>query len=355
MDTERSSSSLGAILVTGGAGYIGSHCVLDLLERGYRVVVIDNLSNASQEALVRVQQLVGDEKAKLMSFHHVDLCNKEDIDAVIDHYSGAIGSCIHFAGKKAVGESVQYPLLYYSNNVCATRNLLQSMSERNIKKIVFSSSATVYGQPRSVPAHEDSELTATNPYGRSKLTIEHMISDVCNAEQGWHAILLRYFNPVGNHPSGRLGEDPLGVPNNLMPFVQQVAVGRREQLTVFGNDYPTRDGTGVRDYIHVVDLVDGHIAALDKLASDDSTGCHAVNLGTGQGTTVLELVHAFERASGVKVPYEISGRRPGDAAEVFAGTDKAAKWLNWHAKRFIDDICRDQWAWASNNPYGFRS
>jgi UDP-glucose 4-epimerase len=344
---------LGTILVTGGAGYIGSHCVLDLLHRGHTVVVVDNLSNASSEVVSRVCELVGQEKAENLSFHRVDLCDKEQLDSVLDTRHD-IGSCIHFAGKKAVGESVQIPLAYYANNVCATRNLLQSLGERSITKLVFSSSATVYGQPKSVPADESSELTATNPYGRSKLTIEHMISELCTADERWHAILLRYFNPVGCHPSGTIGEDPLGVPNNLMPFVQQVAVGRRDKLTVFGNDYPTRDGTGVRDYIHVVDLVDGHISALDKLDSKDSQGCHAVNLGTGHGTTVLELVHAFEKATGIKIPYTISDRRPGDAAEVYAGTDQAARWLNWRATRSLEDICRDQWAWASQNPYGYR-
>lgn len=291
------------VLVTGGAGYIGSHCVLDLLERGWKVVVVDNLYNASEEALKRVKDMVGPEKASNMTLYKVDLRDKEGLQRAME--GRQIDSCIHFAGLKAVGESVREPLRYYENNIYGTVTLLQVLSERGVRKLVFSSSATVYGQPDEVPAPESAQLTVVNPYGRSKLFIEHMIDDLTRAEQGWRCILLRYFNPVGNHPSGRLGEDPRGIPNNLMPYVQQVAVGRRDYLQVFGNDYPTRDGTGVRDYIHVCDLVDGHIAALDKLESPDADGCHAVNLGTGQGTSVLELVKAFERASGRKIPYEV--------------------------------------------------
>ncbi|KDP25288.1 hypothetical protein JCGZ_20444 [Jatropha curcas] len=339
------------ILVTGGAGYIGSHTVLQLLLGGYSAVVVDNLDNSSEIALNRVKELAG-EHGKNLSFHQVDLRDKPALEKIFSHTK--FDAVIHFAGLKAVGESVEKPLLYFDNNLIGTITLLEVMAAHGCKKLVFSSSATVYGWPKEVPCTEEFPLCAMNPYGRTKLFIEEICRDIYKSDSEWKIILLRYFNPVGAHPSGHIGEDPRGIPNNLMPYVQQVAVGRRPHLTVFGNDYSTKDGTGVRDYIHVIDLADGHIAALRKL-SDAKIGCEVYNLGTGKGTSVLEMVTAFEKASGKKIPLVMAGRRPGDAEIVYASTDKAERELNWKAKYGIDEMCRDQWNWASKNPYGYGS
>lgn len=338
------------ILVTGGAGYVGSHTTLQLLLGGYKVVVIDNLDNSSEEAITRVAKLAGEYGGNL-TFHKIDLLDKEAMEKLF--LSTEFDAVIHFAGLKAVGESVAKPLLYYKNNIVGTLNLLEMMISQGCKKLVFSSSATVYGQPKEVPCTEDFPICAMNPYGRTKLFIEEICRDVHRADPEWKIILLRYFNPVGAHPSGFIGEDPRGIPNNLMPFVQQVAVGRRPELTVFGNDYQTKDGTGVRDYIHVMDLSDGHTAALDKLFKTKDLGCEVYNLGTGQGTSVLEMVAAFEKASGKKIPLRIADRRPGDVETVYASTEKAERELNWKAKYGIEEMCRDQWNWTSKNPWGY--
>ncbi|KAD6453588.1 hypothetical protein E3N88_08293 [Mikania micrantha] len=330
------------VLVTGGAGYIGSHTVLQLLLGGYKTVVIDNLDNSSQVAINRVQELAGDHAANLI-FLKVDIRDKPELEKLFA--STKFDAVIHFAGLKAVGESVRKPLMYYDNNVVGTLILL---------KIVFSSSATVYGWPKVVPCTEDFPLSAANPYGRTKLMIEDIFRDIYASDSGWKMIMLRYFNPVGAHPSGYIGEDPLGTPNNLMPFVQQVAVGRLPALKIFGTDYSTKDGTGVRDYIHVADLANGHLAALRKL-SDPEIGCEVYNLGTGRGTSVLEMVAAFEKASGKEIPLVVAGRRPGDAEVVYASTSKAERELNWKAENGIEEMCRDQWNWASKNPYGYQS
>ncbi|KAI3990597.1 hypothetical protein MKX01_022897 [Papaver californicum] len=337
------------ILVTGGAGYIGSHTVLQLLLSGFKTTVIDNLDNASQIAITRVTELAAEFGSNL-DFHQIDLRDKPALERLFA--SNSFDAVIHFAGLKAVGESVQKPLLYYNNNIIGTVNLLEVMGAHGCKKLVFSSSATVYGWPKEVPCTEEFPLCAANPYGRTKLFIEEICRDVYRSDSDWNIILLRYFNPVGAHPSGNIGEDPRGVPNNLMPFVQQVAVGRRPALTVYGNDYSTKDGTGVRDYIHVMDLSDGHIAALNKL-EDSNIGCEVYNLGTGKGTSVLEMVSAFEKASGKKIPLVIAPRRPGDAEIVYASTDKAKGELRWEAKYGVDQMCRDQWNWASKNPWGY--
>ncbi|XP_028774725.1 UDP-glucose 4-epimerase GEPI48 [Neltuma alba] len=337
------------VLVTGGAGYIGSHTVLQLLLGGYKVVVVDNLDNSSEIAIHRVRELAAEFEDNL-SFHKVDLRDRTALEKIFS--STQFDAVIHFAGLKAVGESVQKPLLYYDNNLIGTITLLEVMAAHNCKKLVFSSSATVYGWPKVVPCTEEFPLSAMNPYGRTKLIIEDICRDIYGADPEWKLILLRYFNPVGAHQSGNIGEDPRGIPNNLMPFVQQVAVGRRPALTVFGNDYNTVDGTGVRDYIHVVDLADGHIAALRKL-KDPDIGCEVYNLGTGKGTSVLEMVRAFEKASGKKIPLVMAGRRPGDAEIVYASTEKAERELKWKAKYGIEEMCRDQWNWASKNPFGY--
>ncbi|KAL5201968.1 hypothetical protein ABZP36_012920 [Zizania latifolia] len=341
------------ILVTGGAGYIGSHTVLQLLQQGFRVVVVDNLDNASEIAVVRVRDLAA-HNAHNLDFRKVDLRDKEALDQIFS--SQRFEAVIHFAGLKAVGESVHKPLLYYDNNLIGTITLLQVMAAHGCTKLVFSSSATVYGWPKEVPCTEEFPLCAMNPYGRTKLVIEDICRDLQRSDPNWKIILLRYFNPVGAHPSGHIGEDPCGIPNNLMPFVQQVAVGRRPALTVYGTDYNTTDGTGVRDYIHVVDLADGHIAALRKLYEDpDKIGCEVYNLGTGKGTSVLEMVAAFEKVSGKKIPLVFAGRRPGDAEIVYAATAKADKELKWKAKHGVEEMCRDLWNWASKNPYGYGS
>ncbi|KAG6579571.1 hypothetical protein SDJN02_22143 [Cucurbita argyrosperma subsp. argyrosperma] len=342
---------MATILVTGGAGYIGSHTVLQLLLGGYKAVVVDNLDNSSEIAIRRVKDLAGD-SGKNLTFHKLDLRDKPALEKVFA--STKFDAVIHFAGLKAVGESVQKPLLYYDNNIIGTVVLFEVMASHGCKKLVFSSSATVYGWPKKVPCTEEFPLSATNPYGRTKLFIEEICRDIYRSDSEWKIVLLRYFNPVGAHPSGDIGEDPRGIPNNLMPFVQQVAVGRRPALTVFGTDYSTKDGTGVRDYIHVVDLADGHIAALRKV-DDPSIGCEVYNLGTGKGTSVLEMVSAFEKASGKKISLVMAERRPGDAEVVYAETEKAEKELKWKAKYGIEEMCRDQWNWASKNPYGYEA
>ncbi len=320
------------ILVTGAAGYIGSHACVELLDAGYGVVALDNLSNSSVEAIRRVEQITGKE----VPFHEVDLLDPPALNAVFDAHE--IDSVMHFAGMKAVGESVEIPLRYYENNVTGTVNLLQSMKNRDIKRLVFSSSCTVYGQPDEVPITEDARLQTTSPYGRTKLLIEDMCRDLAAAPDGgdWKIILLRYFNPVGAHENGTIGEDPRGIPNNLMPYILQVAVGRRDHVRVFGGDYPTRDGTGVRDYIHVVDLVRGHVVALDKL--DEIDGCVALNLGTGQGYSVLEVIKAMEKAVGKEIPHEIVDRRAGDTIEVYADPARAQEFLRWKTEKDLDDI-----------------
>lgn len=333
------------ILVTGGAGYIGSHTCIELLEAGHRVVVLDNLANSSEEALRRVQKITG----KTLEFVEGDIRSLDNLEAVFSRFP--VGAVIHFAGLKAVGESVSMPLHYYQNNVAGTLNLLQVMDRHDCRRLVFSSSATVYGDPASVPINEDFPLSATNPYGRSKLIIEEMLRDLYRSDERWSLALLRYFNPVGAHVSGMIGEDPRDTPNNLMPYITQVAVGKRERLSVFGGDYPTPDGTGVRDYIHVVDLAKGHIKALQAL---DAPQLLTVNLGTGQGYSVLEMVAALAKASGRTVPYEIVDRRPGDVAQCYADPSLAFELLGWRAELDLARMCEDSWRWQSNNPQGYQ-
>ncbi|OQA46991.1 MAG: UDP-glucose 4-epimerase [Chloroflexi bacterium ADurb.Bin325] len=337
------------ILVTGGAGYIGSHTCVELLNAGHEVIVVDNLSNSKEEALHRVAALAGPDGSRRLTFHRVDLLDRPALDAVFG--GAAVDAVIHFAGLKAVGESVAIPLRYYQNNVSGTLVLYDVMAAHGVKNIVFSSSATVYGDPAHVPITEDAPLSATNPYGRSKLMIEEILRDLGRADPALNAILLRYFNPVGAHASGHIGEDPNGIPNNLMPFAAQVAVGRLPELHVFGNDYPTPDGTGVRDYIHVVDLALGHLAALDHLATNP--GVVAYNLGTGRGYSVLEVVDAFGQAVGRPIPYRIVARRPGDIAVSYADPARAQAALGWRAVRGLADMCADTWRWQSQNPNGY--
>lgn len=333
------------VLVTGGAGYIGSHTCVELLQAGHDVIVVDNLSNSKEESLRRVQALAG----RALAFHKVDLRDRPALDAV---FAGTtVDAVIHFAGLKAVGESVAIPLQYYHNNITGTLMLCEVMASRGVKNLVFSSSATVYGDPDSVPIAEDFPLSATNPYGRTKLFIEEILRDLHRADPTWHISVLRYFNPVGAHPSGQIGEDPSGIPNNLLPFIAQVAVGKLPELRVFGNDYPTADGTGIRDYIHVVDLASGHLHALDKLA--DKPGIMTHNLGAGRGYSVLEVVRAFEQVSGHEIPYNIVARRPGDVATSYADPTKARAELGWTAKRDLLDMCADTWRWQANNPRGY--
>lgn len=334
------------ILVTGGTGFIGSHTILELLSAGYTVVAMDNLSNSKKTSLERVETLTG----KRVSFHKVDLLDKPGLENLFSTYD--FDAVIHFAGLKAVGESVEKPLSYYSNNVAGTVNLCQAMSDHNVKRIVFSSSATVYGDPSESPLTEESGLSATNPYGQSKLTIEHILRDLCASDPEWKAALLRYFNPVGAHESGMIGEDPTGKPNNLMPFVTQVAVGKREKLSVFGDDYSTHDGTGVRDYIHVVDLAKGHLKSLEKL--EQVSGAEAYNLGTGKGSSVLDVIHTFEKVTGKKIAHKITDRRPGDAATCFADASKANSELGWKTEKNLEEMCRDAWNWQVNNPEGYK-
>jgi UDP-glucose 4-epimerase len=336
------------ILVTGGAGYIGSHTCLELLNQGYHITVVDNLSNASREALKRVEELTG----RTVRLVVADLRDKEALRQVFN--SGQeIDAVIHFAGLKAVGESMEKPLLYYQNNVVGTLVLCDVMRESGVKRIIFSSSATVYGDPASVPITEDFPLCCTNPYGRTKLMVEEILRDVTRVEPGFSNCLLRYFNPVGAHESGRIGEDPNGIPNNLTPYITQVLVGKREVLSVWGNDYPTPDGTGVRDYIHVVDLARGHVKALESLL--ERTGVSTYNLGTGRGYSVLEVIAAFAEASGNPVPYEIADRRPGDVAISYADPSKARDELGWIAEFGLLDMCRDSWRWQNQNPDGYSS
>lgn len=333
------------VLVTGGAGYIGSHTVLELLEQDHEVIVVDNLSNSSEEALRRVQDITG----KSVTFYEMDLLNKEQLDDIFSkHFIDAV---IHFAGYKAVGESVAKPMMYYENNLDSTLRLCEVMEKHGVKNLVFSSSATVYGDPASVPITEDFPLSATNPYGRTKLFIEYILKDLHKSDGIWNIALLRYFNPVGAHESGRIGEDPNDIPNNLMPYISQVAVGKLEKLSVFGSDYPTHDGTGVRDYIHVVDLANGHLKALEKLESNP--GLVIYNLGTGNGSSVLDMIKAFEKASGKEVPYKLTDRRPGDVAACYADPARAEQELGWQAERGIEEMCRDAWRWQSENPEGY--
>jgi len=334
------------ILVTGGAGYIGSHTCLELLQAGHGVLAVDNLSNASQESLARVEQLTG-QKPRFMK---ADLRDRAALERVFA--SGRFEAVLHFAGLKAVGESVEKPLEYYENNVSGTVNLLECMRKAGVKRLVFSSSCTVYGAPAKVPVTEDTPLSPpANPYGRTKLVIEDMCRELHRSDPAWRIALLRYFNPVGAHPSGALGEDPRGTPNNVMPYALQVAIGRRPHLNVFGDDWPTKDGTGVRDYIHVVDLAKGHVAALAKL--DALGGCVALNLGTGRGVSVLELVEALGRAAGRKVPYQVVGRRAGDIAETWADPSRAQALLGWKAELGLDAMCADAWRWQKQNPDGY--
>jgi UDP-glucose 4-epimerase len=334
-----------AILVTGGAGYIGSHTCVELLNAGHEIIVLDNLANSKMESLNRVKAIAG----KGFKFYQVDLLDRVSVEEVFA--TNTIEAVIHFAGLKAVGESVAIPLHYYHNNITGTLILCEVMAKYGVKKLVFSSSATVYGMPERVPISEDFALGATNPYGRTKLMIEEILRDLYVSDNSWSIALLRYFNPIGAHESGTIGEDPNGIPNNLMPFITQVAVGKRSELQVFGNDYPTVDGTGVRDYIHVVDLANGHLKALEKIM--DVTGVEAYNLGTGKGYSVLEIVAAFEKASGVDIPYKIVDRRPGDIAVCYADPAKAKNDLGWDAERGIEDMCRDSWKWQKTNPNGF--
>lgn len=333
------------ILVTGGAGYIGSHTCVELLEQGDEVIVIDNLDNSSAESLARVEALTG----KKPTFHQVDLLDTEKVDAIFAESN--IESVIHFAGLKAVGESNEVPLRYYENNVSGTLSLMKIMGKYGVKNLVFSSSATVYGEPQSVPIFENFPLSATNPYGRSKLMVEDILRDFAKANGDWNICILRYFNPIGAHKSGQIGEDPRGIPNNLLPYISQVAVGKLKQLSVFGDDYNTVDGTGVRDYIHVVDLAIGHLKALDRLRQ--SPGLVTYNLGTGCGYSVLQVLKAFEKASGKTVPYEIKPRRQGDVQECYASPELALGELGWKAERGIDEMCEDVWRWQSGNPNGF--
>ena len=333
------------VLLTGGAGYIGSHTAVECLAAGHEVVVFDNLSNSSVKSLDRVAQIAG----KPVDFVEGDIRDHATLRGLFADY--AIDAVVHFAGLKAVGESVEKPLLYYDNNIAGSIVLFEEMTAAGVKSVVFSSSATVYGDPATVPITEDFPLSATNPYGRSKLFIEEMLRDIAVADAGWNIALLRYFNPVGAHESGLIGEDPQGIPNNLMPYVAQVAVGRRPHLNVFGGDYPTPDGTGVRDYIHVVDLARGHVAALNKLPQ--LGGVRTWNLGTGRGVSVLDMVHAFEAASGKKVPYEIVGRRAGDVAQCWADPSRAAEELGWRAEYDLPRMCADTWRWQQRNPDGY--
>jgi UDP-glucose 4-epimerase len=335
------------VFVTGGAGYIGSHTCVELLQAGHEVTVFDNFCNSQPEALVRVQEITG----RMLRVVQGDIRDGTALVAALK--DSAASAVIHFAGLKAVGESVEKPLAYYDNNVQGTLRLLEAMAQCHTRQLVFSSSATVYGDPQRLPLTEDHPLSATNPYGRTKLVIEDMLRDLHRSDADWRICILRYFNPVGAHASGRIGEDPQGVPNNLLPFVAQVAVGQREQVNVWGNDYPTPDGTGVRDYIHVVDLALGHLKALERLQAHAE--CRAINLGTGTGYSVLEMIEAFGQASGRPIPYRIAERRAGDIAACYADPADAAQLLGWRATRDLRTMCADAWRWQSSNPTGYRS
>ncbi len=337
---------MATILVTGGCGYIGSHTVLELLNKNYDVVVVDNFSNSSFEGLRRVQKITG----KTVTFYEADIRDVAAMENVFQKHD--FDAVIHFAAFKAVGESVRLPLKYYENNISGTVSLLQIMEKHNVKKIIFSSSATVYGDPERLPLDENCRLSTTNPYGSTKLMMEMIMQDLYKADNNWNIILLRYFNPVGAHESGLIGEDPKGIPNNLMPFVAQVATGKLPCINVFGNDYDTPDGTGVRDYIHVVDLALGHVAAIEQC---NDAGVHIYNLGTGHGYSVMDMIHAFEKACGKTLPYKICDRRPGDIAACYAAPDKAKKELKWEAKFGIEEMCASQWKWQSGNPKGYEA
>ena len=333
------------VLVTGGAGYIGSHTCVELLKAGYEIAVMDNFDNSKPEAVTRIEELAG----KKFPFYEADVRNEQKLREIFQ--TERIGAVIHFAGLKAVGESVQLPLKYYNNNLTSTLVLLQVMQQFGVQNLVFSSSATVYGNPHKMPITEDFPLSTTNPYGATKLMIEQMLKDIAKANPAFNPVLLRYFNPVGAHKSGRIGVDPNGIPNNLVPYISQVAIGKLQKLRVFGGDYDTKDGTGVRDFIHVVDLAKGHVAALRLF--EKPCGLQIYNLGTGQGYSVLEMLQAFERAVGKKIPYEIVARREGDIPVCYADPEKAAKELNWRAEKTIDDMCADAWRWQKQNPNGY--
>ena len=335
------------ILVTGGAGYIGSHTCVQLLNAGYEVTVVDNLSNSSEESLIRVKKITG----KDLKFYKVDMVDKDALEVLFKE--NKFDAVIHFAGLKAVGESVSMPLAYYHNNLYSTINLCELMSKYGCKKLVFSSSATVYGKPETVPIREDFPLSCTNPYGRTKLMIEEILRDLYVSDNEWDIALLRYFNPVGAHESGLIGEDPQGIPNNLMPYISQVAVGKRDYVHVFGNDYDTPDGTGVRDYIHVIDLADGHLCALRKI--EKSVGVVTYNLGTGNGYSVLDMIKALGKACGKELPYQIEARRPGDIDACYADPAKAKAEIGFEAKKNLEDMCADTWRWQQNNPNGFKN
>ncbi|XP_063918513.1 UDP-glucose 4-epimerase isoform X2 [Zophobas morio] len=345
----------GTILVTGGAGYVGSHTVVELLQNNYSVIAIDNLvncyaeKNQKPESLKRVEQIT----KKTIVFHDVDIRNRDALDKIFKSHK--IDAVIHFAALKAVGESVQIPLAYYQNNIAGSSTLFEVMQSNGVKKVVFSSSATVYGIPQFLPITEEHPTgqNCTNPYGKTKYFVEEILKDVCTSDPEWKVILLRYFNPVGAHSSGQIGEDPSGIPNNLMPYISQVAVGRREKLSVFGNDYETKDGTGVRDYIHITDLAVGHLKAIEKMNQKDFKGWKAYNLGTGQGYSVLDLVNAFSKACGGKIKYEFAPRREGDIASSYADPSLAKKELQWVATRGLDEMCVDTWRWQKQNPNGF--
>jgi len=337
------------LLVTGGMGFIGSITCVELLKKGYKVVIVDNLINSSKKVLPRILEVAGASEDKV-KFYELDICNQPGLEKVLEENN--VSGVIHFAGLKAVGESVSKPLEYYENNIVGTLSLIKAMKKFNLFSMVFSSSSTVYGKAKDLPLKETSPLSLANcPYGNTKLFIEQILRDLVVVDKNWRICLLRYFNPVGAHPSGRLGEDPLGTPNNLMPYIAQVAVGRLPHLNIFGKDYPTRDGTAVRDYIHVVDVALGHIAALEKLKN--GAGCYTYNLGTGSGTTVLELVNTFQKATGIKIPHEYKERRAGDVVECWADVSNAENELKWKAHKTIEDICRDMWKWQSMNPNGY--
>ncbi|ALQ70929.1 UDP-glucose 4-epimerase GalE [Bacillus thuringiensis] len=335
-----------AILITGGAGYIGSHTCIELLNNNYKIIVVDNLSNSSIESLNRVKEITG----KQFEFYKESVLNREKMNEIF--LENNIEAVIHFAGFKAVGESTAIPLTYYYNNIISTIILCDVMQTHNVKNFIFSSSATVYGIPKTSPITEEFPLSVTNPYGQTKLMIEQIMRDVAKADDEWSIALLRYFNPFGAHQSGRIGEDPNGIPNNLMPYVTQVAIGKLKELNIFGNDYPTKDGTGVRDYIHVVDLAKGHVKALEKVLK--TKGIEAYNLGTGKGYSVLEMVKAFEKISGKKIPYKVIGRRPGDVAICFADVSKAKRELGWEAEYGLEEMCVDSWRWQVNNKNGYQ-
>ncbi|NLK98364.1 UDP-glucose 4-epimerase GalE [Defluviitalea saccharophila] len=333
------------VLVTGGAGYIGSHTCIRLIENGFDIVIADNLYNSKTEAIKRVEKIVG----RKLKFYHADMCNRAEVEEIFQNEQ--IDAVIHFAAYKAVGESVAIPLRYYDNNIQSAIVVLETMQKYGVKNFVFSSSATVYGLPKSVPIREDFPLSATNPYGQTKLMIEQILRDVHHAAPDMNIAILRYFNPIGAHESGLIGEDPKGIPNNLVPYITQVAVGKLKKLQVFGGDYETKDGTGVRDYIHVLDLADGHVAALNKLKQN--CGLVVYNLGTGTGYSVLEMIHAFEKVSGRNIPFEIVARRPGDIAQCYADPAKAKNELNWEAKFGLEKMCEDSWRWQLQNPNGY--